>query len=203
MTLEQINIETYDLQLLQVRLLIILIIAVVLALAMIVWIAVQASRQSKALANTFRVFEDWSMMISKKRREAKRGDIQIADPMAWISELAGVEAVNVIRKFDNPMALDLSTNDNMRLVVSPMKPADLKAALGKSRRGSIFGSLKKDKRLDVTPLLGNWEMRVKSFDRTANNAGEFFDLEAAEVGNRLGVKWGEANRLWFYLVPGK
>jgi hypothetical protein len=203
MTLDQINIETYDLQLLAVRLQIVAIIILAALAVMILWIALQASRQSKAIANTFRVFEDWSMMITKERREAMKGSIDIADPMQWFSQLSGVEVIKVIRKFDNPMALDLGTADNARLVVSPLKPSDLKSALGSSRRSSVFGLFKKDKRLEVTPLLGHWEFRVKSFDRTANNAGEFFDLEAAEIGNRLGVNWGETNRLWFYVVPGK
>jgi len=203
MTLDQINIETYDLQLLAVRLQIVAIIILAALAVMILWIALQASRQSKAIANTFRVFEDWSMMITKERREAMKGSIDIADPMQWFSQLSGVEVIKVIRKFDNPMALDLGTADNARLVVSPLKPSDLKSALGSSRRSSVLGLFKKDKRLEVTPLLGNWEFRVKSFDRTANNAGEFFDLEAAEIGNRLGVNWGETNRLWFYVVPGK
>ncbi|MDX9865122.1 MAG: hypothetical protein RBT34_09990, partial [Anaerolineaceae bacterium] len=200
---DQINIETYDLQLLAVRLQIVAIIILAALAVMILWIALQASRQSKAIANTFRVFEDWSMMITKERREAMKGSIDIADPMQWFSQLSGVEVIKVIRKFDNPMALDLGTADNARLVVSPLKPSDLKSALGSSRRSSVLGLFKKDKRLEVTPLLGNWEFRVKSFDRTANNAGEFFDLEAAEIGNRLGVNWGETNRLWFYVVPGK
>jgi hypothetical protein len=203
MTLDQINIETYDLQLLAVRLQIVAILILAALAVMILWIALQASRQSKAIANTFRVFEDWSMMITKERRETMKGSIDIADPMQWFSTLSGIEVVKVIRKFDNPMALDLGTADNARLVVSPLKPSDLKSALGSSRRSSVFGLFKKDKRLEVTPLLGHWELRVKSFDRTANNAGEFFDLEAAEVGNRLGVNWGETNRLWFYVVPGK
>jgi len=203
MTLDQINIETYDLQLLAVRLQIVAIIILAALAVMILWIALQASRQSKAIANTFRVFEDWSMMITKERREAMKGSIDIADPMQWFSQLSGVEVIKVIRKFDNPMALDLGTADNARLVVSPLKPSDLKSALGSSRRSSVFGLFTKDKRLEVTPLLGHWEFRVKSFDRTANNAGEFFDLEAAEIGNRLGVNWGETNRLWFYVVPGK
>lgn len=202
MTLEQINFETYDLQLLAVRLQIVMIILLAATVIMILWIALQASRQSKSLANVFRVFEDWSMMVTKERREAKKSDIQIADPMKWLSDLAGVEVVQTIRKFDNPMALDLSTAENYRLVVSPLKPADLKSALG-ANRFKFWQIFKRDKRMMVEPLLGKWEFRVKSFDRTANNAGEFFDLEAAEVGNRLGLDWGETNRLWFYVVPGK
>ena len=203
MTLEQINLETYDLQLLAVRLQIVVIIVLVAVGLMILWIALQANRQSKAIANVFGVFEDWSMMITKERREAKKSDIQITDPMKWFSDLANVEVINVIRKFDNPMALDLSTADNQRLVVSPLKPSDLKSALGANRRFKVWQLFKRDKRMLVEPLLGKWEFRVDAFDRTANNAGEFFDLEAAEVGKRLNVNWGEVNRLWFYLVPGK
>jgi hypothetical protein len=203
MTLEQINFETYDLQLLAVRLQIVAIIVLVALTLMLLWIALQANRQSKAIANVFGVFEDWSMMITKERREAKKSDILITDPMKWISNLAGVEVVNAIRKFDNPMALDLSTADSQRLVVSPLKPSDLKSALGSHRRFKVGQLFKRDKRMLVEPLLGKWEFRVKTFDRTANNAGEFFDLEAAEIGKRLNVNWGEVNRLWFYIVPGK
>jgi len=203
MTLEQINFETYDLQLLAVRLHIIEIVFLVLAAILILWIAVQAARQSKSLANTYRVFEDLAMLIAKERREAKKGEVQITDPLQWFSELSGVEVVQLIRKFDTPMALDLGTSENLRLVVSPLKPSDLKSALGTKRRANLVGAMKKDKRFEVTPLLGNWEFRVRTAERTANNAGEFFDLEAAAAGNRLGVDWGEVNRLWFYYVPGK
>jgi hypothetical protein len=202
MTLDQINIETYDLQLLAVRLQIVELIAIVALILMILWIALQASRQSRALANVFRVFEDWSMMVIKERREAKKSNIQITDPMKWFSDLAGVEAVQIIRKFDTPMALDLSTAENCRLVVSPLKPSDLKSALGVNRF-KVWHLFKRDKRMMIEPLLGKWEFRMKAFDRTSNNSGEFFDLEAAEVGKRLGLDWGETNRLWFYVVPGK
>jgi hypothetical protein len=202
MTLEQINFETYDLQLLAVRLQIVMIILLTALVIMILWVALQANRQSKSLSNVYRLFEDWSMMISKDRREAAKTAIQITDPLKWFSELAGVEIVQVIRSFDTPMALDLQTANRNRLVVSPLKPSDLKAALGANRFrfGDIF---KKDKRLAVEPLLGKWDFRVKAFDRTNNNAGEFFDLEAAEVGRRLNMNWGEVSRLWFYVVPGR
>jgi hypothetical protein len=202
MTLEQINFETHDLQLLAVRLLIVTIMLLAAALVMLIWMAFQASRQSHALANVYRLFEDWSMLISKDRREARKSAIQIGDPVHWFSQLAGVEIVQIIRKFDSPAAVDLMTADRTRLVVSPLKPSDLKSALG-ANRFKLIELFKRDQRLSVEPLLGRWEWRVRTFNRTSNNAGEFFDLEAAEVGNRLGLNWGEVNRLWFYVIPEK
>ena len=202
MTLEQINFETYDLQLLAVRLLVVTIMLLAAALVMLIWMAIQASRQSQALANVYRLFEDWSMQISKDRREIRKSAIQIDDPVRWFSQLAGMEIVQIIRKFDSPAAVDLMTADRARLVVSSLKPSDLKSALG-ANRFKLIELFKRDKRLSVEPLLGRWEWRVRIFNRTSNNAGEFFDLEAAEVGNRLGLNWGEVNRLWFYVIPGK
>lgn len=202
MTLEQINFETYDLQLLAVRLLVVTIMLLAAALVMLIWMAIQASRQSQALANVYRLFEDWSMQISKDRREIRKSAIQIDDPVRWFSQLAGMEIVQIIRKFDSPAAVDLMTADRTRLVVSSLKPSDLKSALG-ANRFQFSELFKRDKRLSVEPLLGRWEWRVRIFNRTSNNAGEFFDLEAAEVGNRLGLNWGEVNRLWFYVIPGK
>jgi hypothetical protein len=202
MTLEQINFETHNLQLLAVRLLIVTIMLLAAALVMLIWMAFQASRQSHALANVYRLFEDWSMLISKDRREARKSAIQIGDLVHWFSQLAGVEIVQIIRKFDSPAAVDLMTADRTRLVVSPLKPSDLKSALG-ANRFKLIELFKRDQRLSVEPLLGRWEWRVRTFNRTSNNAGEFFDLEAAEVGNRLGLNWGEVNRLWFYVIPEK
>ena len=128
MTLEQINFETYDLQLLAVRLLVVTIMLLAAALVMLIWMAIQASRQSQALANVYRLFEDWSMQISKDRREIRKSAIQIDDPVRWFSQLAGMEIVQIIRKFDSPAAVDLITADRTRLVVSSMKPGDLKSA---------------------------------------------------------------------------
>ena len=203
MSLEQMSIETYNLQVLLVRLQIVMIVLLLAVMVLILWIALQASRQSQSLLNVYRLFEDWSMMIGKDRREARKAHIQIADPLQWFSKLSGVEVLQIIRKFDSPMALDLMTMDNRnRLVVSPLKPADLKSSLG-SKRFKFRDLFRRDKRLLGEPLLGRREWRVRIFDRSNNNAGEFFDLEASEVGKMLGLNWGEATRLWFYLVPNK
>jgi len=53
----------------------------------------------------------------------------------------------------------------------------------------------------VDPLLGRSPRKVQVEERSILNAGEWFDVEAGQVGKALGLNWGEPKRLYFYRVP--
>ncbi len=42
-------------------------------------------------------------------------------------------------------------------------------------------------------------MRIWSTVRTMAETGEFFDLEASQVGRVLGMPWGKPTRVWLYV----
>jgi len=80
-------------------------------------------------------------------------------------------------------------------VVSPLSPERLKAVLKplEARSGKVSNL--------VDPLLGRSPRKVQVEERSILNAGEWFDVEAGQVGKALGLNWGEPKRLYFYRVP--
>jgi hypothetical protein len=161
-------------------------------------------RQARALEGMRQVEEEQYFFNVKRRREAKEKENLVSDPRAWISQhlsfLAGetlaIRETNRIVK--QPLAVDLQTDNGYRVVISPTSPSDLRR-LTKPQRGN--GALVQLHLFKEVPLLGRTPGKVKAFERSIANAGEYFDLEAAQVGQALGAEWGTVDRLWFYLVP--
>lgn len=150
------------------------------------------SRQAAALQEMENVLGDWYLMQAAERRDKRRQEIQIADPLAWVAEQTGVTVTGVERVLADPPAVELLTDHpSYRMVVSPLSPRQLRAALKplevKNGRTAKL----------VDPLLGR---KIEAVDRSIANSGEWFDIEAGQAGKALGVSWGEPKRLWFYAV---
>lgn len=176
-------------------------------LALIILCAISVyyyGRQARALEGMQRVEEDQYFFTVKRHRESKGQENLVPDPRAWISQhLSGLAGETLAIRETNrivkqPLAVDLQTDNGYRVVISPLAPGDMRR-LTKPRSGN--GALVQLHLFKEAPLLGRAPGKVKAFERSLANAGEYFDLEAAQVGQALGVGWGAVDRLWFYLVP--
>lgn len=153
------------------------------------------SRQARALREMEHVLSDWYLMQVAERREAQRNSVKADDPLLWLGQQVGLTLTGVERCLENPPAAAFLTDNATRLVVSPLAMERLKAALTplEVKNGRV-------KNL-VDPLLGRNPRRVQVEERSILNAGEWFDVEAGQVGSALGIAWGEPKRLYFYRVP--
>ncbi len=153
------------------------------------------SRQAAALREMEQVLSDWYLMQVAERREKRREAIKVDDPLAWLGGQVGLTLTGVERQQAQAQAVSFLTDNATRLVVSPLSPSRLKAVL----KPLEAGNGKVANLLD--PLLGRNPRRVQVEERSILNAGEWFDIEAGQVGAALGMAWGEPKRLYFYRVP--
>jgi len=153
------------------------------------------SRQASALREMEQVLTDWYLMQVAEKREKERQAVKVEDPLAWIGRQAGLTVTAVERRQEQARAVAFLTDNATRLVVSPLSPERLKAALKplEARNGKVANL--------VDPLLGRNTRRVEVIERSILNAGEWFDVEAGQALQGLELPWGEPKRLYFYRVP--
>jgi len=153
------------------------------------------SRQASALREMEQVLSDWYLIQVAERREKERRAVKVDDPLAWLGGQVGLTLTGIERQQAQAQAVSFLTANATRLVVSPLAPSRLKAVLKPLEAGN-------GKVADlVDPLLGRNPRRVQVEERSILNAGQWFDVEAGQVGQALGLNWGEPKRLYFYLVP--
>lgn len=166
----------------------ILVLTALLALSAI--LIFYNSRQARELKEMREVADSWYLLVLREKREARKKEVSLGNPMEWLSEQSGRSLEKVSRVLKNPAAVELSTASGERVVVSPLSPRQLRQALKavETRRGRLSGY--------VEPLLtGNPQV----IERSIADSGEWFDVEAGQVGAKLGADWGEVVRLFFYV----
>lgn len=164
-------------------------------LVMTIVIVLSNYRQARILNEVHTVLDEWYQSHMRDRLETHRQEITISDPMNWFGRQAGVKITELSRVVETCNALEFLTNSEVRLVVSTL-------SIGKLRRKtriSIFGRGKLSRL--VEPLLGNRMSKVKTIQRTTENSGEWFNVEAEAALRAMDINWGTINGLWFYLVP--
>ena len=152
-------------------------------------------RQAASLQEVRQAIEEYLMMYAKDRRAAQRKEVKIDDWKGWYSNQSGLTISSVERTFESPHAVELSTAEGMRLVVSPLS----KDKLGRELKRYQIRN-KELARLS-NPLLGRNPHKVEVEEKNVINSGDWFDLEADQAGKAVGVAWGESPRLFFYYVP--
>jgi hypothetical protein len=157
------------------------------------------TRQARALEAARSALEAWVMLQVKRHREAKQKEMLVGDPLVWIAAQVNDELdfplapIAVQRIVAEAQAVEVVAHDGRRVVVAPLNASRLrKASLpGKGRLAEALSA----------PLLDG-QRSVVSVERSLLNAGDYFDLEAAQAGQLLNVSgWGEAKRLWFHILP--
>lgn len=153
------------------------------------------SRQASALREMEQVLSDWYLMQVAEKREKQRQAVRVENPLVWLGQHLDLTLTGVERVQGEALAVSFLTDNATRLVVSPFSPDRLKRLLKplEARNGKVANL--------VDPLLGRNPGKVQVEERSILNAGEWFDIEAGQVGKALGVNWGEPKRLYFYRVP--
>jgi len=161
-------------------------------------------RQARALEEGSRTLESWFFFNIKRHRESVSERNLVPDPLAWIKTQAreglGEEFQSLtLRRALQPLAaLEFIAPDGRQVVISPNPERVIRQAARSTGRNGKQAGL--SQAFEETPLLLN-RAKARSIQRSLANAGDYFDLEAAQVGKALGVNWGQPESLWFYVVP--
>jgi hypothetical protein len=180
-------------------------LALVILLSLI--LTIYNRRQATALRGMERLVEDFVSMQIRDRRAQTSRQLQI-DPLEWVARQVNsyletpIQVTGVMRVLNDIQAVELRTEDNRRLVVSPSPKKEL---LNYDRRLRAKGGSSATDRLEnfaAKPLLGKsrWGFGIKAIERSLASVSEFFDIEAEYIAERFGTNWGQPTRLWFYVV---
>jgi len=137
------------------------------------------------------------------QREAKASERLVTDPLAWLAAQANAGLPDgKLGKVDSPRvdqqlrAVEVIAEDGRRLVVAP---CDAQALCALERRRIAGLSVLQRASLDYEPMLSGVN-HVRSHRRGPDNAGEYFDLAAAQAGRLLELEgWGDPPELWFHV----
>jgi hypothetical protein len=170
-------------------------LAGVIAFALILWYYNQ--RQASALKAMARALEETYMIAVKNRRDAHKQQEFKLTANDWISkQLDGdIKPTSPIKISNKPVWVNLRCENGERVVISPLSPIELRAALKAQTTNSKLDKVEE-------PLLGVSRAALSVRERSLRD-DEWFDLEADKVGKQLGVNWGEVSRLYFYIVGSK
>ena len=171
------------------------ILLIAIALILFVGLTVYYNmHQAASLRDVRQSVDDWLMMYAKDRRAVQRKEVKVDDWKAWLSSHSGLTVSAVERTFDNPHAVECSTTEGIKLVVTTLPKDKL------SRELKRFEIRNKNMAHLGNPLLGRSPRKVEVEEKSVVNSGDWFDLEADQVGRAVGVNWGETPRLFFYYV---
>lgn len=173
-------------------------------------LAVYNQRQASALRGMESLVQDFvAMQIRDRRTRHIDGLADRIDPLEWLERQASSELdtpitiSEVIRVVHDIQAVELRASNGQRVIVSVLPKSDI---MRFDRRLRVAGRKKSAAERVASfasrPLLGTsaWGWSVQTVERVMSQSHEFFDIEAGAVAERLGVKWGNPSRLWFYVI---
>ena len=183
---------------------------VLLLFLLTVILTVYNHRQASALRGVERLVEDFvAMQIRDRRTKHIEGLAERINPFEWLSTQVNAEMekpiriTEVARIVPEVNAVELRTENGVRVIASTSTKSEI---MRFDRRVRANGKKKsaKDRVANFAshPLLNKsrWGWGVTTIERVMSQVGEFFDLEASAVAERIGVKWDNPSRLWFYVV---
>jgi hypothetical protein len=155
-------------------------------------------KQADALQGMHEAVHDMHITWMKDRRQELKREVNVVDAIQWVRQQAGLDApLGVKRLYAEPPLVDFNVDDGVRLVISPLKYRQLRAAL-KIQNRSKGGVMEQF----LNPVMGRFPWSATTIERNLTNSGEWFDVEAGQVGRILGIDWGEVDRLYFHLIKG-
>ena len=184
------------------------VLLLVFMLALI--LTVYNHRQAAALRGIEALVADFVAMQIRDRRAKVAHDLQQIDPLAWLAKQASagldepILLTETLRVIKDVQAAEFRAEGGRHLVVSILPKADLLRFDRRLRAGGGKSAAARVENFTAHPLLGKsrwgWGVTVIERAMACADVSEFFDLEAAEVADRLGLNWGQPTRLWFYVV---
>lgn len=176
----------------------------------VVILTILSYSQASSMREMERVVQDYYAMQLRTARRAYAGALDTINPFEWVSNRLSarqpkpVQIIEVIRAIPEISAVDLRTNDNRRVVVSPYPKMDI---LLYDRRSKVSKRKKKsaaDRIADfaIRPVLdgSRYGWGVTTIEVAMSKTDEFFDMEADAVGKKLNVDWKTPTRLYFHVV---
>ncbi len=181
-------------------------IALVLLMATFIIIAIfYFRRQAVALEQVAEIEEERYMRQTKLWRKKDASQIKIGEPLSWFQKQvlialgSDVQLLEAGRKHTSPPVLEFLARSGQRVLFSPLDLRAMKKAFaGKETRGKDAAS-RLESMQSETPLMGR-NMRGIQKGNVSLRDDEYFDIWAGDAGKKLGVNWGEPERLWVYLV---
>lgn len=183
---------------------------VILVFLLTIILAVYNQRQASALRGVERLVQDFvAMQIRDRRTRHIEGLSNHIDVMEWLERQVSLELdipltiSEIVRVVPDIQAVELRAASGQRVIVSTLPKSDVMRFDRRLRAaGRRTSAADRVASFAARPLLGRsrWGWGVQTVERVLSQANEFFDIEAAAVAERLGVKWDKPSRLWFYVV---
>ena len=183
---------------------------VILVFLLTIILAVYNQRQASALRGVERLVQDFvAMQIRDRRTRHIEGLSNHIDVMEWLERQVNLELdipltiSEIVRVVPDIQAVELRAASGQRVIVSTLPKSDVMRFDRRLRAaGRRTSAADRVASFAARPLLGRsrWGWGVQTVERVLSQANEFFDIEAAAVAERLGVKWDKPSRLWFYVV---
>jgi hypothetical protein len=181
-------------------------IALVLLMAIFIIIAIYYfRRQAVALEQVAEIEEERYMRQTKLWRKQDASRIRIGEPLSWFQKQVpialglDVQLLEAGRKNVSPPVLEFLASNGQRVLFSPLDLRAMKKAFaGKKPNGKDPASKLQNMRIE-TPMLGRNTRGIQKGSVSLRD-DEYFDIWAGNAGEKLGINWGEPERLWVYLV---
>jgi hypothetical protein len=181
-------------------------IALVLLMAIFIIIAIYYfRRQAVALEQMAEIEEERYMRQTKLWRKQDASRIKIGEPLSWFQKQVlialgcDVQLLEAGRKNASPPVLEFLASSGQRVLFSPLDFRTMKKAFtSKKHDGKNPASRLKSMQIE-TPLLGRNTRGIQKGSISLRD-DEYFDIWAGNAGEKLGINWGEPERLWVYLV---
>ncbi|MBI9044582.1 MAG: hypothetical protein JEZ06_08860 [Anaerolineaceae bacterium] len=134
--------------------------------------------------------DEYYLKLRESREKRLDSDIKATQ---WLSDRIMHPVLAVRRVFEHQKAVELSTLDGYRVVITPLKPASMRSILKELKPRKVAKGLIEP----ILPLGLGWA-RTRKFSKGLED-DVYFDLDAAVVGKELGVNWDFQNKLWVYI----
>jgi len=180
---------------------ILLVLVIVAQVVQILLTSLHNARLAREILGLQKVQAARYALQVKLHREEKSAEALVADAMVWLRAQA-TEAMPeaALGKLDSPrvdaelQSLELLAEDGRRLIVSPYDAPDLR----RRERERLARTPELIRAASCAPLVHH-RRRVQSAERSLMNAGDYFDLEAAQAGKLLSIDWAGVSQLWFHV----
>ena len=160
-------------------------------------------RQADALRGVERMVKDFLAIQIRDRREKHKADLNI-NATEWLGKLIKArveqefELQDISRIVPEVFAAEIRTSSGKKIIISTKAKAVLLQHDKNLRaRGKKNSAIERISSIASAPLLGR---KFTTLEINMIDESEWFDLEAEQVGQTLGVNWGQPVRLWIYIT---
>lgn len=183
-------------------------IGVALVLLMVTFIVIAIyyfRRQAIALEQVAEIEEERYMRQTKLWRKQDSSQIKIGEPLSWFQKQAvialggDVQLLDTGRRNASPPVLEFLASGGKRVLFSPLDLRSMKKALDGRKPKMKDAASRLARMQSETPLLGRNIRAIQKGDVSLRD-DEYFDIWAGNAGEKMGIHWGEPERLWVYWV---